>query len=353
MAGDAGIGTYVSQLLPRIMALRPGWRFTVLSRPGAPHLGNGAEYRDCTAPIYSIGEQAELFAKTPRDADLFWSPHYNIPLAYRGPLFVTIHDLGHLTLPEFTNSLPKHLYARTMYGAVRRKARGIVCVSDHTRREYARLVGKGRAEPTTIHSGVDDAWRSANELPRPAQRTRPYIVYVGSVKPHKNLIALLAAFAALSSKIPHDLVIVGRRDRMTTDSAALEEAERLGDRVVITGELASEDVRAHVAHAELLVMPSLFEGFGFPPIEAMAAGCLCVVSNAASLPEICGDAAEYCDPHDPGSIADAMRRVLEDSSLQSQLRARGRERAAMFDWNVCADETLAAMERVLGGRVHA
>jgi len=347
MAGDAGIGTYVSQLLPRIVARRPGWRFTILSRPGSPRRVERAEYRDCTAPIYTIGEQVELLAKTPRGADLFWSPHYNIPLAHRGPLFVTIHDLAHLTLPEFTGSTLKQLYARTMFGAVRRKASGIVCDSDYTRQEYARLVGGGRAEPRTIHCGVDESWSRAGELPRPASRPRPYIVYVGSVKPHKNLVTLLAAFASLSPEIPHDLVVVGRRARMTTDAVALREAERMGSRVAITGELAFDDVRAHVAHADLLVMPSLFEGFGLPPLEAMAAGVPCVVSNAASLPEVCGDAAEYCDPRDAASIAAAIRRVLGDPARQAELRERGRARTALFDWDRCAESTLAAMEQAL------
>jgi glycosyltransferase involved in cell wall biosynthesis len=173
-------------------------------------------------------------------------------------------------------------------------------------------------------------------------------VYVGSVKPHKNLVTLLAAFASLSPEIPHDLVVVGRRARMTTDAAALREAERMGSRVAITGELAFDDVRAHVAHADLLVMPSLFEGFGLPPLEAMAAGVPCVVSNAASLPEVCGDAAEYCDPRDAASIAAAIRRVLGDPARQAELRERGRARTALFDWDRCAESTLAAMEQALG-----
>ncbi len=352
MAGDAGIGTYITNLLPRIVAARPDWRFTVLGHAARleplpwPDDAN-LEIRECRSPIYTVREQVELAWKCPRGVDLFWSPNYNIPLAYTGRLLVTVHDVAHLAMPAFAPGLAKQLYARTMFGAVRRKAHAILCDTAFSRDEYRRLVGPGRAKVGVVHLGIDDSWRRAASLPRP--RARRYIVYVGTVKPHKNLGVLIQAFSSLKDRIPHDLVIVGRRDGLRTADQSVERlAGALGGRLELTGELPFAELQAHVAHASLLVAPSLYEGFGFPPLEAMAAGCPCLVSRIPTHEEVCADGAVYWDPRSPGDLSAAIVQMLSDPYLRAEMRARGARRVERFTWEQCAEATLAVIDRVTG-----
>lgn len=351
MARDSGIGTYIRHILPPIMAARPEWAFTLLGRRreiealGWATLPNVA-VRDCSSRIYTIGEQVELTRKSPASLDLFWSPHYNIPLLHRGPLLVTVHDVLHLAKPEYLRNPVKRAYARGMFEAVQRRATRIVTDSDFSRLEYRRLAGPRGPEPVVIHIGVAESWH-AEQPPPPGPRGagNPYVIYVGNVKPHKNLGTLVKAFAAIAPEIPHDLLIVGRREGLRGPDAHVEAAAAaLGDRVRFVGEPGDGALRGYVAGAAALVMPSLYEGFGLPPLEAMAVGCPTLVARAASLPEVCGDASLYCDPLDPVGMGKALRTLLVDAPLRESLRARGREHVRRFRWERSARETLEQLE---------
>jgi glycosyltransferase involved in cell wall biosynthesis len=343
MAGDSGIGTYITNLLPRLAASRPDWRLTVLGDPdrlrALPWPDDAkVEIRQCRSRIYTAREQVELRAMARPRPDLFWSPNYNIPLAYGGPLLVTIHDVAHLALPEFAAGLHKQLYARTMFAATRRRATAILCDTAFTREEYSRLVGQPRGKTHVVHLGVDDSWRAAASLP--PVRARPYIVCVGNVKPHKNLGTLVRAFARIKNSIPHDLVIVGRREGLRTADHAVEAlAATLDGRVEFTGEIPLRRLQAYVAHAAVLVAPSLYEGFGFPPLEAMAAGCPAIASRIGTHQEVCGDGVEYCDPRDASDMGRCIERVVTDQGLRASLRELGTRRVAEFRWSTCAEQT--------------
>jgi glycosyltransferase involved in cell wall biosynthesis len=351
LIGASGIGTYLSELLPRIISARPGFRFALLgpaSILGGLPWTRAANVRivDLTVPIYSVREQITLPWVIPAGTAAVWSPHYNIPLGWMGRLVVTVHDLAHLALPEFVGGAHRRAYARFMFRQVARRADAIITVSDFTRTEFDRLVGTPRVKPEVIHSGVDSSWF---EIPPSASlHSRPYLLYVGNVKPHKNLARLLEAFAQLSSRIQCDLLILGKNEGfLTEDPRARDEASRLAPRVQLLGALPEERLRQYVSHAEALVLPSLYEGFGLPPLEAMACGCPAIVSRVASLPEVCGDAAVYFNPFDPPSIADAILRVLEEPGLRDTLRCRGLERARRFTWESSAERTLTILEKAL------
>jgi glycosyltransferase involved in cell wall biosynthesis len=354
MAHDGGIGTYIRGVVPRIAALRQDWRISLIVKSraiaGTPAWIDAPNVRflPCDVPIYSVREQPALFAATPRDATVFWAPHYNLPLAVRAPIVVTVHDVIHLARNEYRRRPLRRALARGMFAAVRRRARAILFDSAFTHEEFVRCVGQPVGASRVVHLGIGDEWRTAGCVPRQTQRPRPYIVYVGYRKPHKNLLGLLEAFRSLINDLPHDLVIVGRAEGLRTIAQRVNDtAAALTGRVVLTGEIDDETLRALVANAALLVQPSFYEGFGFPPLEAMAAGCPCVVSNAASLPEVCGDAAAYCNPDEPATIAAAIRDVLSSSAFRQELIDRGRSRAAMFTWQRCAEGTLPAIEGVL------
>lgn len=349
MLESSGVGTYLRNLLPRVVQLLPEMSVTVLGQAealaallGSPDNVNVIDFR---APIYSPQEQIQLHRMVPSDTKLLWSPHFNIPLSYRGSLLVTIHDTFHLAMPHLLNGHHKRLYARLLFQAVRRKASAILSVSEFTRSEILRFLNP--TQPVhTIHLGVDDAWFDPVSSSPP--HSKPYIIFLGNIKPHKNLGGLLTAFAQIVHEHNCDLIIVGKREGfITSDVHVAAQAEELGDRVVFTGWLPDSALKQYVAHASTLILPSFYEGFGLPPLEAMACGVPTVVSNATSLPEVCGDASLYCNPHDPDTISAAIRTLLTDHRLRTELTRKGRAQAKAFSWAKCAQETSAVIRRLL------
>jgi glycosyltransferase involved in cell wall biosynthesis len=347
----SGIGTYLRNVLPRIIVARPGWHFYLMGR--AEELGEfpwaSAEHVSvvpCNAPIYGIAEQIQLALRIPSDTDLMWSPHYNIPLGYRGRLLVTIHDLCHLALPYLVEGAHRRAYARFMFAALRARANGILCDSEFTKGELGRLVGRPRREPVAVHLGVGEEWFTIRRSERP--HAKPFILFVGNVKPHKNLVTLVEAFQGIAQSVPHDLVIVGKQAGfITRDQRVHRAANALGDRIRFTGELAQTSLEQFVAYADAFVFPSLYEGFGLPPLEAMACGCPTVVARAASIPEVCGDASLYFDPPSREELAATLLRVLSDKQVRQELRERGRRHAARFSWDYCAETTLGVLEELV------
>lgn len=353
MFRSSGIGTYLQNLVPRLLEAGLELRFTLLGKRA--DLSNcswftpeKAELVPCASRIYSVAEQIELPRKIPRDTALFWTPHYIIPVAYGGRLLATVHDVFHLAMPKLTGGLHKRFYARAIFSALRRKASGIICVSRFTKEEFLRHAGPTRAELTVIYNGVEPRWFQIekNGPPHP----RPYLLFVGNIKPHKNLPRLIQAFALLKDQIPHDLVLVGQAEGFITgDANAFRAAEGLGGRVVFTGALAHESpaLRQYYAHASLLASPSLYESFCLPAMEALAAGCPVLVSNVAAFPEIYQDAAAYCNPYDVPDISRQLLSLLQNETLRARLREKGRQIARNFSWDKAAAETSAVIQRLL------
>jgi glycosyltransferase involved in cell wall biosynthesis len=182
---------------------------------------------------------------------------------------------------------------------------------------------------------------------------RPYILYVGSVEPRKNLLRLLDAYVLLRQSLPqYRLVIVGARNYWKSSPVARAvEHQGLQAQVTFTGYIPDEHLPALYNGAALFCFPSLYEGFGLPVLEAMACGVPVVTSSTSSLPEVAGDAALLVDPYNVDEVADAMRRVLQDGDLAHDLRRRGLARAAQFSWEKTARETIAVYEKVLGRKL--
>lgn len=349
MLRESGIGTYLQNLIPRLIDSRTGARFQVLGGDELADFAWAAHERvqvaPATSPIYSIREQVELPWRRDPEADLFWSPHYNVPVLAGGRRLVTIHDVFHLARPELVKRAHQRAYAHLMF-RVASRADGIIFDSRFTADEFRRLVGARAGAAEVIHPGVDESWFGPSEGEAP--HDRPYLLFAGNVKPHKNVRGLLRAFGLVRDRIPHDLVIVGRRDGFIHgDPRVMDDAAAFAGRVRFTGWLELEAVQRYFAGADALVFPSLYEGFGLPPLEAMAAGCPVISSDAASLPEACGDAALYCDARRPEAMASAILKLLGDEGLRSELRARGRARARRFTWERCAAETGQMMDTIL------
>lgn len=351
MINASGIGTYLRNVVPRLIQYRGENRFFLLGdvtllRDLPWTRTVNVRLIDCRSSIYSLAEQKELFLKIPKETDLFWSPHYNIPLFYRGKLLVTVHDVFHLAMGEFVGALHRRMYARIMFEAVRRKAHAIITVSRFTRDELCRLTGADSRSIHVVHNGVDESWfvKPAGGSPH----TRPYLLYVGNVKPHKNLGALIEAFSSICSDIPNDLVIIGKREGFITgDSRAIRLASTLGERVYFTGPVEDDLLKRYMSFADALVFPSLYEGFGLPPLEAMACGTPVVVSDIPPLHEVCGDAAVYFDPRDIEDMATKILLVLRDGPLRAEHSFKGMEQAGNFDWEAAVSRTSDVLERVL------
>ena len=348
MLHATGIGTYLRALLPRMIERLSDVRFCFLGDPARLEREGlldreRVSVRAFAAGIYSPGEQPGLLFSTPAETRLFWAPHVNAPLAGPGRLLVTVHDVFYANPPPGAEPRwDKQLYLDLMHRGLRRRASAILCDSEFTKSELLRLLGPFRSPLHTVPIGIERSWfdRPPGPYPHPA----PYLVYVGNLKPHKNLPRTLAAFAELAERVPHDFLVVGPGDGEPLRRAL---PARVAPRVHFLGVVDDEQLKLTMAHASGLVLASLYEGFGLPPLEAMALGVPTLVANRASLPEVCGDAALYCDPESVADIARGLAVLLTDELERARLIERGRERAKSFDWDVCADRTSAVVRALL------
>lgn len=180
-------------------------------------------------------------------------------------------------------------------------------------------------------------------------RPTPYFVCVGNVKPYKNLGRLVDAFLRVKDKVSYDLVIVGQSEGLITGESQdfFDRVRAAGDRIHLTGYVSHQELLSWVGHAHALIMPSLYEGFGLPPVEAMAAGTPVAVARAASLPEVCGDAALYFDPLRVEDIAEKLVAISSNEELRKQLKEKGLERSKMFTWQSCSSKTAEALRKTL------
>jgi glycosyltransferase involved in cell wall biosynthesis len=348
----SGVGIYIKGILPGLVEnlkdisiIGVGDRARLASF--CWHKADNMRLVDCRAGRYSIREQFELPRAIPPGVDLFFSPYYTIPLFYRGRIAVTVHDMSHMVVSEIVGNWRKRHYARTMYRELRRRAALIFTVSEFTRKELIRLT-QGPADnivPTPL--GVFPEWYSAKE--RSPVRTRPYFVCVGNIKPYKNIGRLAEAYLKVMGQIPQDLVIIGQNEGLITGESPefFQQIRAVNGRVHLTGFVSHDELLALVGYADALIMPSLYEGFGLPPLEAMAAGVPVAVSRAGSLPEVCGEAALYFDPLKVEDMANCMLELASHSTLRRQLVEAGAERSRAFKWETCANTTAHALRTCL------
>lgn len=345
MLEHSGIGTYLTHVLPGVLTRCAELNPVVLTLPGLlPRAAALAPAATTVLPWAAIPLSLDERQSPPiaTAGDLWWAPHFNAPLNSRLPLVATLHDLLPLADVGGRWPLQQRLAVRAWLAAIRRRARHVICVSEFTRSEAIRLGNLDAARISVVPLGVDSDWTAAVK-PR-APGAAPYLLFVGLVKPHKNLRGLLSAFEAIASTIPHDLVVVGRHTGLRgVDDAALTQAGRLAPRVRVLESVSRSRLVELMTGADLLVQPSLYEGFGLPPLEAMAAGTPVVAARAGALPEVCGDAALYCDPSSAADIGRAIVEALRDTSLRTRLRERGRERARRYTWSACAAATAAIL----------
>jgi glycosyltransferase involved in cell wall biosynthesis len=277
--------------------------------------------------------------------DVAHSGHPLLMPARHAAQVVTIHDLDFLTHPERTGKEVRRDYAAL---APRHAARAdrIIVPSRYTAAEVERRL---RVPPDrlSVCPGGHPGWG-----PRPSGPREGYILFLGTLEPRKNVSLLLEAYERLLARWPEapDLVLAGRETSHAASLKATAARPPLAGRVRMPGYVGDDDRRALYTQAGVLVLPSLEEGFGFPPLEAMAAGVPVVVSNRGSLPEVVGDAGTIIDPTDAEGLAHALERLLRNPTLAALAAARGLTRSAQFTWEACAQAVREAYERAVEAR---
>ncbi len=364
---SAGIAVYTESLVRALAAARPDAELRLFGvvpwgrhdREGAPWPANVRWQR---SPFYPLIMRAPLL-QLPRllpleaavhKADLFHATNYTAPRTRHTPVVLTVHDLALLRLPELGTRALRHLVGRARQTTA--AARRVIAVSESTARDLRELLSVPADKIRVVYSGCAPQFRPLAPADCAAALRRygispPYVLHVGTLEPRKNLVRLLSAYRRAGATLADwpALVLVGEPG-WGTDAVRKAIAHLgLGDRVRLTGAVAGADLPALYSAAEAFVYPSLYEGFGLPPLEAMACGVPVITSEVASLPEVVGDAALRIDPRDEAALADALTRVLTDAALRASLRARGPARAQHFTWERCARATLAVYEEALGG----
>jgi glycosyltransferase involved in cell wall biosynthesis len=301
-----------------------------------------------------LGQLAHAgFNRLVPNATLFHATeHLLLPL--RGvPTVLTVHDLIFRLLPE-QHKLLNRWYLNLSMPLYCRRATHIIAVSEQTRRDVVSAYGIPVEKITVIYEAADARFQVQSAEAEAGARARyhlpeRYLLFVGTIEPRKNLTRLLTAFERLlTEELTDALVIVGKRGWLTGDFYAALERSPAKPAVLFPGFIPDEDLPAIYAGAQALVMPSLYEGFGLPVLEAMACATPVACSNNASLPEIAGDAALLFDPAEVDDISDTLRRILLDSDLQAHLGEAGLRRASQFSWERAAQETLALYQRLAG-----
>ena len=280
-------------------------------------------------------------------ADLLHCPgHLGPPVAPGLPLVVTIFDVMALEHPEwFTRANAAHV--RLVWPRMLRRAAAVIVAAEFTReRLLERFGGLDPARVHVVQCGVDRQFAPGGDRP-PGDR---YVLTVGRLQPRKNLEAALDAFEAIAGDHPDvRLIVAGARGWRDESLLARLRASPVADRVTLAGRVSDEELVRLYQGAACFLFPSLYEGFGFPPLEAMACGAPVVCSDATTLPEVVGDAGLLVDARDPAAVAGALGRVLSDAELAASLRERGLARARGFTWDACAAGTAAAYAAALAG----
>ncbi len=354
---DFGIGTYIRYLTEGLARLRSGHSFRVLVSPDdATRIvpPKGWEVRTIPFGKYSIGEFFLMgrTVKVERESSIFHSPHYTLPLGLGNRSVVTIHDIIPLRMPQLF-SWVQRLYAFAMVGYAVHNAQFVLTDSEFTRRDILRLFRVREEKVVAIHLGIPPQFcvmpKGAKQKFRARKGlTRRYVLFAGNPKPHKGIPTLMRAFVRIAPLFPDiDLVFVGGTSPQNSPLRELAHASGIEGRVKVLGQISEEELIGCYNCAEILVMPSLYEGFGLPALEAMACGAAVVVSDAGSLPEIAGDAALIFKAGNPDSLAESMDALLRNEALRSAMVKRGLSRAGEFSWRTTAEKTLAIYEKVL------
>ncbi len=357
---DFGIGTYIRSLMHALGALDTINTYTIISAAadvrtlsGLPENFRHAPYaRTDTSLMDHVAFPLFLRSLSP---DLVHIPLNRVPLMMTGPYVVTIHDMASLLFPEEESSL-KFQFRRYLFRRGLERATRVMAVSDATKRDVESYLGIPSRRIRRVYNAPDPGFLDHPHGPGSEEHRRileryqiayPYVLYAGNIRRHKNVPRLIEAFAVLRGQLASHpeykdlrLVIIG--DTITQYPAVRQAVikSRVEQMVRFLGFVPFDTLRCFYESAAAFAFPSRYEGFGLPPLEAMACGTPVVASNTSSLPEVVGDSAMLVNPENVFDIARGIREILLDESLRVELVRRGREHVARFSWESTARQVL-------------
>lgn len=347
---QAGISRYTLQLVKGLARIESDDRYMLLQsiharEPIIKH--ERFTHRKVITPAHHRLEQLVFpFEVSPLQLDVLHSPDFIPPFRVKCRSVITIHDLNFLLYPHFLTKDAARYYGQ-IDQAVRRSD-AIIAVSKATRADIIRLLGVPESKVRVIYEAASPTFRPLHnpDLPREVQRRfgvrGDFVLFVSTIEPRKNVPTLLRAFRQFLDdyRLDVQLVLAGQKGWLFEEVFELASELKLEDHALFVGRVSSEELLWLYNAAKALVAPSIYEGFGLTPLEALACGTPVVVANTSSLPEVVGDAGLLIDPNKADEIAVAMWRILTDSELRKSLIEKGLKRAAHFSWDKAAQETL-------------
>lgn len=353
----AGIGQYIKGLVKGLSESDEDHEFVLLqSRKDRTVLADQPNFfrKSLWTPSHHRLEQLALPLEiSPLRLDILHSPDFIPPFRRDYRSVITVHDLAFILYPHFLTEESARYYGQIDRAV--RHADHIVADSQSTKRDIINFLGVPESKITVIYAAADGEYRPITEdrslkaVQEKYSLDGPFLLFVSTIEPRKNLPTLLRAFRRLLDdyKLDVKLTVVGQRGWFCGEVFAVTESQNLSENVAFLGHVPMEDLVLLYNAAQALVHPSYYEGFGLPPLEAMACGTPSIVANVSSLPEVVGDASLLIAPDDVEGWTVAMWRVLTDNSLRSELSAKGLTRAQLFSWKKAAQATLDLYKRLL------
>ena len=348
----SGIGTYLKNIIPGI--LHAFDEVTVLGNTAEIKLfdwSKNVEIIEFNAAIYSIKEQIQYPFVVPK-CDILWCPHFNVPIfsVKANKIVTTIHDVYHLSINASISYIKKN-YAKVLFQNAVRKSKMIFTVSEFSKSEILKYTNANSEKLKIVYCGVDKSFFRNTKFSSDLKLPQNYILYVGNIKPHKNLIVLLKAYVSLPEefKSKYQLVFVGKKEGFLTEDNQIQDfiiSNNLQKHITFTGYIEDSEIPKIYHEARLFVFPSLYEGFGLPILEALASQTKVVSSNAASLPEVGGEAVLYFDPNNYLELAEIIKNNIEDSPKNEFLLAKGGKQLEKFTWEKSIEEHLKAFKKL-------
>lgn len=363
-----GVGTYIKSLLQALARSGSGHQYVLIGgerqRSAFRDVPDNFRFVPFDKKFSSLENHLRFqFLLRPLGLDVFHVPHRAVPYFMPCPYVTTVHDLDQIMFREAFGS---KLQAETRFHVLRhglQKAKRIIAVSEATKRDVMSLLAIPEEQICVIHNAIDqqllvhDAEPDRRRTLERYQVDYPFLLYVGNIQPQKNLSRLVEAFSVVRSELQQHplygdlrLIIIGNNPAAHSDVRSSVIRSRVQQSVRFLGFVPVETLRIFYSSAAAFVFPSLYEGFGLPPLEAMAQGTPVITSNASSLPEVVGDAAVLVNPENVFDIARGIRQTLLDDALRRELSRRGREQAARYSWDRAATRVLEIYGEAAAGR---
>ena len=343
---DYGIGTYIRNLVRELARLDDTTEYFLLCRKPdlkqVKSLGSNFTGLVQSSSNYSVAEQISIpTILWQKEATLFHTPHYVLPLLTPCRSIVTIHDCIHLKFPQYLPNRIAYAYAWANLWTATHKAQKVITVSEFSKKDIVRYFDIPEDKITVIPNAIDERFKiapSENEMVRLRDRyqlPKRFVMYAGNIKPHKNIERLIDAFALIHKRGLDDVGLLISGSEVSKYSKLRRAVHRYGlhKHVRFLGYQTESSLAVLYRLASVFVIPSLYEGFGLSPLEALASETPVVASNVSSLPEVLGNAAIFVNPYEADMIADGIVTALEDSDVITDLKEKGRIRVNRLSWN--------------------